>query len=112
MASLQAARERTVFCSQYRGRSAQMFLWQGPKPKGKKGGKAGKGKPGSAGGEEDNIASDDLKGMIRDMTLSRAKEQEERNYFQLERDKINTFWGACFGEIVTRLCDPPYRAHR
>merc|ERR1719310_1870464 len=26
------------------------------------------------------------------MTLSRAKEQEERNYFQLERDKINTFW--------------------
>lgn len=64
---------------------------QGPKKKGKKG---GGDKPASGGGDEENIASDDLKGMIKDMTMSRAKEQEERNYFQLERDKINTFWGA------------------
>ena len=65
---------------------------QGPKKKGKKGAKGDK--PASGGGDEENIASDDLKGMIKDMTMSRAKEQEERNYFQLERDKINTFWGA------------------
>jgi len=68
-----------------------LLLAQGPKKKGKKG---GGDKPASGGGDEENIASDDLKGMIKDMTMSRAKEQEERNYFQLERDKINTFWGA------------------
>jgi hypothetical protein len=35
------------------------------------------------------------------MVTELDKEREERNYFQLERDKINSFW-----EITKRQCVP------
>ena len=66
-----------------------------PKKKGgKKGGKKeGKGEKGAA--EDDGLEGqsvEELKGQIHDMKDGLRKEMEERNYFQLERDKINTFW--------------------
>ena len=44
------------------------------------------------GGEGDGLSVNDLKAQIKDMKDGLRKEQEERNYYQLERDKINTFW--------------------
>mmetsp|Transcript_67360 Transcript_67360/g.140347 ORF Transcript_67360/g.140347 Transcript_67360/m.140347 type:complete len:557 (-) Transcript_67360:135-1805(-) len=72
----------------------------GPKKKdgGKKGGKkGGKGKAKAEKGpaEDDGlegVSVEELKGQIHDMKDGLKKEMEERNYFQLERDKINTFW--------------------
>jgi len=63
------------------------------KGKGKKGGKKG-GKE-KAPAEDDGLEGqsvDELKGQIHDLKDGLKKEAEERNYFQLERDKINTFW--------------------
>mmetsp|Transcript_34733 Transcript_34733/g.79236 ORF Transcript_34733/g.79236 Transcript_34733/m.79236 type:complete len:481 (+) Transcript_34733:120-1562(+) len=71
-----------------------------PPKKGKK--KDGKGKKGKKGkdkdsrpgtqGADEGATNEDLRGQVRDMKDGLKKEQEERNYFQLERDKINTFW--------------------
>jgi hypothetical protein len=69
-------------------------------PPKKKGGKdkkekddAGGDRPGTGeGGEGDGLSVNDLKAQIKDMKDGLRKEQEERNYYQLERDKINTFW--------------------
>ena len=33
------------------------------------------------------------------------REQEERNYFQLERDKINTFWEITKKELEEKKAD-------
>ena len=44
------------------------------------------------GGDGDGLSVNDLKAQIKDMKDGLRKEQEERNYYQLERDKINTFW--------------------
>jgi hypothetical protein len=44
------------------------------------------------GGDGDGLSVSDLKAQIKDMKDGLRKEQEERNYYQLERDKINTFW--------------------
>ena len=61
----------------------------------------GKGKKGSKGKKDKEPAEDDglegvsleeLKGQLHEYKDSNKKEMEERNYFQLERDKINTFW--------------------
>ena len=62
------------------------------KGKGKKGGKKGGG---DAPAEDDGLEGqslEELKGQIHDLKDGLKKEAEERNYFQLERDKINTFW--------------------
>jgi growth arrest-specific protein 8 len=53
----------------------------------------GGGRPATGdGGEGDGLSVNDLKAQIKDMKDGLRKEQEERNYYQLERDKINTFW--------------------
>eukprot|EP00741_Cyanophora_paradoxa_P025209 tig00000350_g24334.t1 len=61
----------------------------------KKGGDKGK-KPGSAasktGDGEQMVSPEELQQRISTLTEELIKEQAERNYFQLERDKINTFW--------------------
>ena len=53
----------------------------------------GGGRPATGdGGEGDGLSVNDLKAQIKDMKDGLRKDQEERNYYQLERDKINTFW--------------------
>ena len=67
-------------------------LQGGAKKGGKKGGKA---KAEKAEAEDDGlegVSVDELRGQIHDMQDGLKKQMEERNYFQLERDKINTFW--------------------
>eukprot|EP00736_Rhodelphis_marinus_P010730 Rmarinus@m.7847 len=66
-------------------------------PKGKKGGKKGKDKkgkkkdsPDAADGEGPSVQ--ELMEKVAELQGQLDKEQEERNYFQLERDKLNTFW--------------------
>lgn len=63
----------------------------GGKKGGKKGGKEKKEKVAEDDGLE-GVSVEELKGQIHDMKDGLKKEMEERNYFQLERDKINTFW--------------------
>ena len=63
--------------------------------KGKKGKKGGKGKKEKEPVEDDGlegVSLEELKGQLHEYKDSNRKEMEERNYFQLERDKINTFW--------------------
>ena len=38
------------------------------------------------------MSEEQLKEMIAHLRSELEHEREERNYFQLERDKINTFW--------------------
>ena len=65
------------------------------KGKGKKG-KGGKGKKGGKGagdgGGDDNISKEELEDTIQQLKDELRKEMEERNYFQLERDRVATFW--------------------
>ena len=65
-----------------------------PKKGGKGKGKAKADKGGAAEEEDglDGVSVDELRGQIHDMQDGLKKQMEERNYFQLERDKINTFW--------------------
>ncbi len=66
-----------------------------PKKGGDKKGKKGKEKKAKEPAEDDGldgVSVEELKGQIHDMKDGLKKEMEERNYFQLERDKINTFW--------------------
>lgn len=66
-----------------------------PKKGGDKKGKKGKEKKAKEPAEDDGldgVSVEELKGQIHDMKDALKKEMEERNYFQLERDKINTFW--------------------
>ena len=78
---------------------------QGKQGKGKKG-KGGKGKKGGKGagdgGGDDNISKEELEDTIQQLKDELRKEMEERNYFQLERDKINTFWEISKKELEDR----------
>jgi ubiquitin len=63
------------------------------KGKGKGGKGKGKGKGGGAeGGGDDTISKEELEDTIHQLKDELRKEQEERNYFQLERDRVSTFW--------------------
>jgi len=75
--------------------SVLLRLRGGMPKKGKGGKKGGKKKGGDAPAEDDGLEGqsvEELKGQIHDLKDGLKKEAEERNYFQLERDKINTFW--------------------
>ncbi|KAK3248040.1 Dynein regulatory complex subunit 4 [Cymbomonas tetramitiformis] len=66
-------------------------------PKGKEKGKKGKGKdkspPDTAGaGDVEAASSEELNSKITTLEKEKNKEEEYRNYMQLERDKINAFW--------------------
>lgn len=69
-------------------------------PKGKKGGKKG-GKKKSAktktpvvidGIPTEEMTKEQLEEHVKRLREELDREREERNYFQLERDKVNTFW--------------------
>ncbi|KAJ3242013.1 Dynein regulatory complex subunit 4 [Chytriomyces hyalinus] len=45
-----------------------------------------------AGGDTNGKSKEDLENDLKIAVEELAKEREERNYFQLERDKINSFW--------------------
>ncbi|XP_055890505.1 dynein regulatory complex subunit 4-like isoform X1 [Biomphalaria glabrata] len=68
-------------------------------PKGKKGkGKGKKGKKGSTSSgfidiiPTDEMTPEQLEEHVQRIREELEREREERNYFQLERDKVNTFW--------------------
>ena len=66
-------------------------------PKGKKGkadkkGKAESGDKGQALGEGGEMNEEALREKLAFVSAELDHEREERNYFQLERDKVNTFW--------------------
>ncbi|XP_025116147.1 dynein regulatory complex subunit 4-like [Pomacea canaliculata] len=75
-------------------------------PPKKKGGKSAKGKKGGkAPTVIDGVATEEMSKEQLEEHISRLREEldrerEERNYFQLERDKVNTFW-----EITKRQLD-------
>uniref|UniRef100_A0A7S3DIN4 Growth arrest-specific protein 8 domain-containing protein n=1 Tax=Palpitomonas bilix TaxID=652834 RepID=A0A7S3DIN4_9EUKA len=74
----------------------------------KKGGKKGDAKktpPATAGEGDDAGTLEELRAHFRDVKESLKKEQEERNYFQLERDKINTFWEITKRELEERKAE-------
>jgi hypothetical protein len=84
-------------CGVHRDATLEVLLrLRGGMPKKGKGGKkGGKKKGGDAPAEDDGLEGqsvEELKGQIHDLKDGLKKEAEERNYFQLERDKINTFW--------------------
>jgi len=81
---------------------------KGDKGKGKKGKDKGKGKGDGgkaplADGEE--MTPEQLKETIAQLHSELDKEREERNYFQLERDKINTFWEISKKELEDRKAE-------
>merc|ERR1711865_901503 len=49
---------------------------------------------------------------IRDLKQELDKEREERNYFQLERDKINTFWEISKKELKDREMEELEERHQ
>ncbi|XP_059177710.1 dynein regulatory complex subunit 4-like isoform X2 [Physella acuta] len=68
-----------------------------PKKKSGKKGKQGKGKGKGSISIVDGIATEDmtpeqLEEHVQRIREELEREREERNYFQLERDKVNTFW--------------------
>jgi len=77
-------------------------------PPKKKGGKKGKKKGGKKptlptildGKSTEDMTREELVDHITRMREALDREREERNYFQLERDKVNTFW-----EITKRQFD-------
>merc|ERR1712202_47855 len=78
-----------------------------PKKKGGKKGKKGKKKGGKKpaptildGKSTEEMTREELVDHITRMREALDREREERNYFQLERDKVNTFW-----EITKRQFD-------
>lgn len=85
----------------------------GPKGKDKKGkgdkGKKGKGKGKDDGkaplGEGEEMSEEQLKETIGLLRSDLEHEREERNYFQLERDKINTFWEITKKELEDRKAE-------
>mmetsp|Transcript_14993 Transcript_14993/g.40193 ORF Transcript_14993/g.40193 Transcript_14993/m.40193 type:complete len:499 (-) Transcript_14993:423-1919(-) len=85
----------------------------GPKKKDKGGkgdkGKKGKGKEKGDGkaplGEGEEMSEEQLKETILHLRLELDHEREERNYFQLERDKINTFWEITKKELEDRKAE-------
>ena len=76
---------------------------KGKGDKGKKGDKKGKGDGGKAPlGEGEEMTPEQLKEQVEQLRGELDKEREERNYFQLERDKINTFWEISKKELEDR----------
>ena len=73
-------------------------------PKGKKAKGDKKGKAEAAGGqalgEGGELNEEALREKLAFVSAELDHEREERNYFQLERDKVNTFW-----EITKKVCD-------
>ena len=69
-----------------------LYSKKGKKGKGKE--KKGDKEKGKGGGDEggDNISKEELEDTIQQLKDELRKEQEERNYFQLERDRVSTFW--------------------
>lgn len=70
-----------------------------PKKKGGKKGKKGKKKSAKAktptvidGVSTEEMTKEQLEAYIERLRTELDREREERNYFQLERDKVNTFW--------------------
>ena len=65
--------------------------------------KKGKGDGGKAPlGEGEEMTPEQLKEQVEQLRGELDKEREERNYFQLERDKINTFWEISKKELEDR----------
>mmetsp|Transcript_17269 Transcript_17269/g.44833 ORF Transcript_17269/g.44833 Transcript_17269/m.44833 type:complete len:473 (-) Transcript_17269:63-1481(-) len=59
----------------------------------KKGGAKGKGKDKKEkGGDVEGVSVEELNQKITTLEKEKNKEEEYRNYMQLERDKINAFW--------------------
>jgi len=85
----------------------------GPKKKDKGGkndkGKKGKGKEKGEGkaplAEGEEMSEDQLREAIAHIRAELEHEREERNYFQLERDKINTFWEITKKELEDRKAE-------
>ncbi|XP_046536678.1 dynein regulatory complex subunit 4 isoform X4 [Equus quagga] len=65
-------------------------LLKAPKRKGKKG--KGKGTPVVDGLAPEDMSKEQVEEHISRIREELDREREERNYFQLERDKIHTFW--------------------
>jgi len=79
---------------------------KGKGDKGKKGDKKGKGDGGKAPlGEGEEMTPEQLKEQVEQLRGELDKEREERNYFQLERDKINTFWEISKKELEDRKAE-------
>jgi hypothetical protein len=76
---------------------------KGKKGKGKDKGKGDGGKAPLAEGEE--MSPEQLKEQCEQLRGELDKEREERNYFQLERDKINTFWEISKKELEDRKAE-------
>mmetsp|Transcript_20704 Transcript_20704/g.61129 ORF Transcript_20704/g.61129 Transcript_20704/m.61129 type:complete len:486 (-) Transcript_20704:112-1569(-) len=70
---------------------------------GDSGGDGGAG--GGDGGGEGEGASAELQETIRQLQTELEHEREERNYFQLERDKVATFWEICKKELEDRKAE-------
>jgi len=72
-------------------------------------GKKGKGKEKGDGkaplGEGEEMSEEQLKETIAHLRSELEHEREERNYFQLERDKINTFWEITKKELEDRKAE-------
>eukprot|EP00051_Salpingoeca_urceolata_P004770 m.67561 g.67561 ORF g.67561 m.67561 type:complete len:487 (-) comp13836_c0_seq1:73-1533(-) len=59
----------------------------------KKSGKKSASKSAAAEGETlDGLTREEIEGQVMRLKDELEREREERNFFQLERDKINTFW--------------------
>merc|ERR1712198_452676 len=71
-------------------------------PKGKSGKKSAKSKTPTVidGISTEEMTKEQLEEHIQRLREELDREREERNYFQLERDKVNTFW-----EITKRQLD-------
>jgi len=85
-----------------------------PKAKDKTKGKGDKGKKGKGKdkgdskaplGEGEEMSEEQLKETISHLRSELDHEREERNYFQLERDKINTFWEITKKELEDRKAE-------
>mmetsp|Transcript_25394 Transcript_25394/g.65624 ORF Transcript_25394/g.65624 Transcript_25394/m.65624 type:complete len:475 (+) Transcript_25394:23-1447(+) len=77
-------------------------------PKGgkKKGGKDKKEKKADkADGEDGAVTVESLQEVIKELRGELEHERVERNYFQLERDKINTFWEISKKELEDRKAE-------
>jgi len=73
---------------------------------GKKGkDKGGKGEGAAPLGEGDGMSPAEMQEKIARQQGELDREREERNYFQLERDKINTFWEITKKELEDRKAE-------
>ncbi|KAG9272953.1 growth arrest-specific protein 8 [Astyanax mexicanus] len=82
-----------------------MFIFQPPK---KKGGKTAKGKKSPTvvdGLSTEEMSKEQLEDHIVRLREELDREREERNYFQLERDKIHTFWEITKRQLEEKKAD-------